>query len=308
MNDYNNSFRIAIIGDIHLLYNHKDTDYFNESNYDLLLFVGDLGILTKPKTALSIAQSLSKLQKPSLLIPGNHDVQNPFQIISEVLQSQILAWFTGLYHFSFHNRLQSALQSVVLGGYSIHSFSKDEFEFDVIVARPYAMGGSNLSFSPFIRKKYQIRNMDESSAYLCKLVDQAETGNILFLAHNGPYGISKTPTDIWGCDFNPALGDFGDRDLSTAIQYARRKEKRVLAVVAGHMHLQTFLGPNKFWNRHKNPGPMRPSQVVKDGILYINAALVPRIYEENQEFVHHHISLEIRGQEIEARARFINHK
>ena len=34
--------KLAVIGDVHLHFNQFDVDYFNTSNYDLILFVGDL--------------------------------------------------------------------------------------------------------------------------------------------------------------------------------------------------------------------------------------------------------------------------
>jgi uncharacterized protein (TIGR04168 family) len=298
-------FRIAVIGDIHLYYNDWDTKFFNQSNYDLLLFVGDLGVLTNPKLCLPIAERLSGLEKPSLMIPGNHDVHNSFQIIAEGLQNRLLARISGFSHVRFHHQLKAVLEPVILGGYSVHPICRGITRFDVIAARPYGMGGSSLSYRPLQKKLFRVRDIEESSQRLCRLVDEAESGNIIFLAHNGPYGISDSPVDIWGCDFDPSRGDFGDRDLTAAIQHAGNSGKNILAVIAGHMHLQTFLGPKPKTKRRGDPGPLRPWHVKKDGILYINAARVPRIYKEGEEEIHHHLSLVLSDHQVEVKEKLI---
>jgi hypothetical protein len=53
----------------------------------------------------------------------------------------------------------------------------------------------------------------------------------------------------------------------------------VLAVVAGHMHWQPRSAGTRRW------------QTVSDGILYVNAARVPRIFPSAAGFVHHHVEL-----------------
>jgi len=302
----NNPFRIGIIGDIHLDYDEGDTQYFNESNYNLLLFVGDLSSLRKPSLALTVAKNLSKLRKPAVIIPGNHDVHNCLQIIAEALNNPVLVWLTGLPHKRFHQNLQSQLQPVILGGYSLHTFQTNGINIDVIAARPFAMGGSNLSYFPLLRSLYSVKTLEDSVDLLRQKIDISEAGNLIFLAHNGPWGLGENPTDIWGCDFNPGKGDFGDRDLTEAVQYAKTLGKRVLAVIAGHMHHQTYLGPKPFWRRGI-PGPKRPKLVEKGGILYINAARVPRIFQQESKIFRHHLCFEFDGTDVEISEKFIEH-
>jgi uncharacterized protein (TIGR04168 family) len=133
---------------------------------------------------------------------------------------------------------------------------------------------------------------------LCRQVDAAESGNLIFLGHNGPWGLSENPTDIWGCDFDPGRGDFGDRDLTEAVHYAMNLGNRVLAVIAGHMHQQTYLGPKPFWRRGI-PGPTRPMLVERGGVIYINAARVPRIFQQESKNFHHHLCFRFDGDDIE---------
>jgi uncharacterized protein (TIGR04168 family) len=300
----NKPFRIAIIGDIHLEYDEKDTDYFNESNYDLLLFVGDLSGLRKPSLSISVAKELSNLEKPAVIIPGNHDVHNVLQIIAEVLNNPFLVWLVGLPHKRFHVKLLSQLEPVVLGGYSLHPFRTNGINVDIISARPYAMGGSSLSYSPLLKRLYGVRTMEDSVELLQQKIDESESENLIFLAHNGPWGLGENPTDIWGCDFDPERGDFGDRDLTEAVQYANTLGKRVLAVIAGHMHLQTYLGPKPVWRRGI-PGPERSIMVEKEGIVYVNSARVPRKYQQGSNFIRHHLCFEFDGIDVEVREKFI---
>ena len=299
------STSIAVIGDIHLQYDEWDTHFLNESDYDLVLFVGDLSEIFHPKEALVIAGMLSKLEKPAIIVPGNHDVHNVLQIIAESVHSRLLAFLSGYYHFEYHERLAARLNPVAVGGYSIHPFQREGLRFDLIVSRPYAMGGSSLSYRPLMRWLFGVKTIDQSIRILHKLVAASEADNLIFLAHNGPTGLGGEPTDIWGCDFDPEQGDFGDVDLEEAVKYAQESGKRVLAVIAGHMHLQTYLGPKPFWKRRGVPGPLRPNIVEKNGVIYINAARVPRIFEQDGKKLHHHIRLDLSGGNVAAKEVFV---
>ena len=269
--------KIGVVGDIHLHYNDWDNDYFNQSDYDLLLFVGDLSELRHPRKGLVVAEVISQLQKPTIFIPGNHDVHNVFQIIAEIIRSRMLASLTSYYHFEYHELLTSKLSPHEVGGYSLHSFQGEHTQFDLIAARSYAMGGSNLSYAPLLRRLFGVRTLEQSSHLLGKLVDLSKSDNIIFLSHNGPTGLGEAPADIWGCDFDPKQGDFGDKDLEEAIKHAQEIGKRVLAVIAGHMHLQTYLGPKPAWKPRGIPGPIRPLKVEKDmglsGVIPANMTL-----------------------------------
>lgn len=299
------SVKIGVIGDIHLAFDEWDIQFFNGADYDLLLFVGDLSGLWRPTDSLVVAEKLSKLKKPAIMIPGNHDVHNVFQLIAEILDSRGLSKLSGLFHFAYHEHLASHLYPVVMSGYSIHPYCFGGFQFDVITSRPYAMGGSTLSYAPLLARQYQVRNLDDSIALLCQQVDAASSHNLFFLAHNGPAGLGNGPTDIWGCDFDPSKGDFGDTDLTAALEYARTKGKRILAVIAGHMHQQTYLGPKPFWQQKGEPGPQRPWQIEVNGVQYVNAGWVPRIFQQGSKMIHHHIRISITDHDLDVKEMFI---
>ena len=55
-----------MLGDLHSAWNGADVAYFNASDYELILFTGDLGA-SGPRDGARIARALSGLQRPALL-------------------------------------------------------------------------------------------------------------------------------------------------------------------------------------------------------------------------------------------------
>jgi len=273
--------RIAIVGDIHGHFDNADLAYFDRSDDDLLLFVGDLCQLVWPPQTRRVARCIARLDKPALFIAGNHDVGNGIQLLAELKGWRRLARLAGLRHLSHHRRLGAWLGGVPNVGYSAHPFHINGVRFDVVVGRPYALGGSELTFAPFMKNWFGVATLEDSAALLMRRVDQTRSERLIFLAHNGPHGLGNQPTDIWGCDFAPERGDWGDHDLTRAIAYARARGKQVLAVVAGHMHQRTRQGGQRSWH------------VERDGTHFINAARVPRVYLEKGGRQRHHICLEV---------------
>jgi len=130
--------------------------------------------------------------------------------------------------------------------------------------------------------------MDASTERLKSLIDACDDAPLLFLAHNGPSGLGDRADSIWGCDFRRKEEDWGDRDLEEAVRYATDKGHKVLATVAGHMHRKT------------KTGKRRPARVEKDGVLYVNAAEVPRHREINGAKRRHHVKLTITATSVTA--------
>ena len=58
------TWEIAILGDLHGSWDDLDADYFNRSDYAMLLFTGDLGSGTA-NNGLAIARSIGRLSKPA---------------------------------------------------------------------------------------------------------------------------------------------------------------------------------------------------------------------------------------------------
>jgi uncharacterized protein (TIGR04168 family) len=277
---------LAIIGDVHHHFSQADLVYFNDSAYDLILIVGDLSDYN-PYRGYQVASVMSGLRKPTLMIPGNHDTVNLFQLLAELTRNRILAALFGLGQARRTQKLQRLLEPVVLCGYSCHTFLYSGYDFDVISARPFSMGGPGLSFIPYLKQRYGVESILASTRLLKRRINESTSKRLIFLAHNGPHGRGSDRADIWGCDFKVEEGDYGDWDLRLAIEYARARGRQVIAVVAGHMHHELKGGGSRRWH------------VVSDGIHYLNAARVPRIFVQNGRCRHHHLRLSLDEDQIE---------
>src|SRR5699024_1861900 len=144
----------------------------------------------------------------------------------------------------------------------------------------------------YLKRHYGVANFEASSDRLKALVDQAPE-RLIILAHNGPAGLGAHPDAPFGSDFNPAYGDFGDPDLRNAIDHARANGRRVLAVVAGHMH-----------HRNLKTKAERETWAHDGATLYINAARVPRMRRDGSH--RHHIALHINAAGLRAEALFVS--
>ena len=278
--------QIAIIGDVHQGIDAADIRYLNGTDIDLVLLTGDLASWW-PWEAEKAAGILAGLQKPALFIAGNHDTVYPHQLLAEVFGWRRLSRLFSLGQARRAGRLRQALGPVIWGGFSTHTFSAAGLRFDVIAGRPLSHGGPTVAYRSYLERQFEVTTMAEASQRLCQCVDQARSDQLIFLAHNGPTGLGAKRGDIWGRDFVAEEGDHGDPDLQAAVAYAVQRGKRVIAVVAGHMHQQLKGGGRREW------------YVVDDGIHYINAAQVPRIFEYQGQTVHHHVRLSFDESTVE---------
>ncbi len=285
------TIRLAIIGDVHGCWADADTDYFNAGRYDAVIFVGDLAPLIG---SLPTARKLAALRIPAYLIPGNHDASTAPQFLAELKHKRWLADVLGLGHARREARLGEALGGVKLRGYSLDTLTIKGRTLGLLAARPYSMGGDRLYFRGYLKRRYGVASLADSIARLRTLVDAAPP-DILFLSHNGPSGLGAARDDIWGCDFRAEGGDFGDPDLRAAIDYALVQGKRVHAVMAGHMH-----------QKLKRGGYRRHWQLSSNGVLYVNAARVPRIRYKADGQPRHHVALTLDEQGAHAEAIWIN--
>ncbi len=272
---------IGVIGDVHLFWDDADVAFFNGAGYDLLLFVGDLAGYTQVR-GRRVARSLRKLRVPAMCIPGNHDGLHAFQLGAEIApRAHRLRHAFCQGQARRCRSLGQALGDVELVAYSQHRLTPAGVPLNVVVGRPHSIGGRRLACVRYLAEEYGIGSMDDSIARLKSLVDACDEAPILFLAHNGPSGLGDRADSIWGCDFRRKEEDWGDPDLEEAVRYANSNGRKVLATVAGHMHRRT------------KAGKRRPAQVEKDGVLYVNAAEVPRHREMNGAMKRHHVKLTV---------------
>jgi uncharacterized protein (TIGR04168 family) len=276
------SFNIGIIGDLHAHWDEVDVAQLNASSYDLLFFVGDLGSGARDST-LKIARLLSRLNKPTLVLPGNHDTWDLAELSAELSHREGLRKLNTILQGS---RPESGVANASLCGFSSHRLTQGDVDVTLIVARPHSMGGPDVAFPEYMAEYYGVGDIAASQRRICELVDGAQTQRLLFFAHNGPLGLGDRPEDMWGCDFRPGGGDWGDPDLAHAIDYARERGHVVQAVVGGHMHLRTKQGEERPWMQH-----------VK-GATIVNAARVPRIFSDSTGVHRHHIAMRIDADSI----------
>lgn len=285
--------RIAVLGDIHTSYEAEDTAYFNASTYDAVLIVGDLPGRTH-RQLLPVARQLAELKKPSYYIPGNHDGVSVTQLIGEISQNRLVIENSASGQPERMERLREALGDIVVCGYSRHQLGSGEHAIDMVAARPHSMGGPAIGYRPYLKKTFGVSTMEESARKIGELF-AACTRPILVLAHNGPTGLGQSRSDIWGCDFRKEEGDFGDSDLESAIQTARDGGKSIIAVAAGHMH------------HHLRGGAgVRNWIALRNRTWYINAARVPRIFEDAGVRKRHHVRIEIAGEKAAVSEVFVS--
>lgn len=278
--------KLAVIGDIHGFWDATDSDWFNQSDYDGVLFVGDLPRWTN---SIAIARQLSRLTLPAWLLPGNHDGVTKRQLLAEIKGANITAWLTCGGMAKRTAELRKALLPVQMVGFSLHPLQPD---LAILAARPHAMGPNRFHFRRYLSRRFDVDGFDASSEHLKRLIDAAPK-RLIMLAHNGPHGLGAAPDAPFGCDFNPALGDFGDPDLKAAMDYARASGREVLAVVAGHMH-----------HRNAKTRAVRRDWAMDGDILCINAAHVPRVRRDGSH--RHHICLTITPGGLRADTVFVS--
>lgn len=277
--------RFAIIGDIHGFWDERDTAFFNGSDYDAMLFVGDLPRITGGRP---VARELSRLTKPAWLIPGNHDGVTALQFLAELKDWRLVRRLTAFGMPRRVRQLEADLGGIRMTGFEVHELGDG---LGLIAARPHAMGPDKFYYGHYLKKRFGVGGYENSAERLRQLVDRAPH-DLIFLAHNGPAGLGDAPEDPWGCDFSDEFGDFGDPDLRAAVDYARESGRRVHAVLAGHMH-----------HRSKN-GSERRTAAREGDTLIVNAARVGRIREGGTR--RHHIALTVDADGARAETVIVN--
>ncbi|GAB5549747.1 MAG: metallophosphoesterase [Sandaracinaceae bacterium] len=280
--------RLGVIGDIHLCFDEVDVRQLDEEGYDAILVVGDLAAYSI-KGGLGIAKLIASLSTPTFVMPGNHDAAHVGQMAAEVLEADALIPLLNLGQEQREADLAEALRPATLAGYSRHALPDGGRGLEMIAGRPHSAGGPRLAFRPHLEARFGVEDLEDSVRTLSALIDESDAEELIFFAHNGPHGLGQKRDDIWGCDFRKEEGDFGDLDLERAIEHARRRGKRVRAVVAGHMHHALRGGGHRRW------------QLEKDGTLYLNAARVPRIFQRAGRTLRHHVELRLEDDRAHAR-------
>jgi len=244
---------IAVVGDVHDLWDADDERALRHLGVDLVLLVGDFG-----NESLAVVEAIAHLSIPSAVVLGNHD-----------------AWYTATdwgrkkcpYDRRKENRFLRQLE--LLGdahvGYRTREFP--QLGLTVVGGRPCTWGGPEWKFSDFYQDYFDVGGMAESTDRIIAAADSAQHNTLIFIGHTGPTGMGSAPEDPCGRDWKPIGGDYGDPDFAAAIAHARAQGKSIPLVTFGHMHHQL---------RHRRDRPRRATH-HDNHTLYLNAAAVPRI-------------------------------
>lgn len=254
----NQGIKIAAIGDVHDRWEAQDAAALKALGVDLALFVGDFG-----NESVEIVRLIAQLQLPKAAIMGNHD-----------------AWYTATdwgrskcpYDRTQEDRVQQQLDLLGEAEVGYGKLDFPNFNLSVVGARPFSWGGSTWKNERFYRDRYDVNSWDESVNRIVNAADQAESDTLLLIGHNGPKGLGDHAEDPCGKDWQPIGGDHGDPDLTEAIAQIRQHGKTIPLVVFGHMHHAL---------RHTKTQLRRAIHIDAAGTVYLNAARVPRIVEQN---------------------------
>jgi uncharacterized protein (TIGR04168 family) len=250
---------IAIVGDVHGQWSAADSLALQHLQADLVVFVGDFG-----NEAVEVVREVAAVPIPKAVIMGNHD-----------------AWYSASswgrqkapYDRAQEDRVQQQLD---LLGEAHVGFSKLDFpqlEVSVVGSRPFSWGGSMWRNSEFYRDRYNIKSFEESTKQIVESAKKTTQPNLIFIAHNGPFGLGKTTESICGRDWKEEGGDYGDPDLTAAIAQVQDLGKAVPLVTFGHMHHELKIPP----------GQRRKIVEVREQTVYLNAACVPRVIKTAQD-------------------------
>jgi uncharacterized protein (TIGR04168 family) len=251
--------KIAVVGDIHDQWEEEDGIALKHLGIDLVLFVGDFG-----NESVDVVKAIASLDIPKAAVMGNHD-----------------AWYSatdwGRRKCPYDRKTEDWVQQQLdLLGETHVGYSKLDFpdlNLSVVGSRPFSWGGPQWKYNDFYEERYAVTSFAESSDRIVAAANSAAYETIIFIGHNGPVGLGDRPEDPCGKDWEPKGGDFGDPDFTEAIASVRASGKIIPLVTFGHMH-HTLRHTKKM---------LRKSLVATEETIYLNAASVPRIVQNNSD-------------------------
>jgi uncharacterized protein (TIGR04168 family) len=251
--------KIAVVGDVHDQWEEEDGIALKHLGIDLVLFVGDFG-----NESVSVVKAIARIDIPKAAVMGNHD-----------------AWYSATdwgrkkcpYDRTSEDWVQQQLD--LLGethvGYAKLDFP--DLNLSVVGGRPFSWGGPQWKYNDFYEERYGVTSFAESSDRIVAAANSAAYETIIFIGHNGPVGLGDRPEDPCGKDWEPKGGDFGDPDFTEAIARTCAAGKSIPLVTFGHMHHSL-----RFTKKM-----LRKSVLATENTIYLNAASVPRIVQNNSD-------------------------
>lgn len=248
--------KIAVVGDIHELWEAEDAIALKELSVDLVLFVGDFG-----NESLDVVRRIASIDIPKAAIMGNHD-----------------AWYSASewgrkkcpYDRQKEDRVQQQLDLLGEAHVGFGKLDFPAFNLSVVGSRPYSWGGTAWKNDQFYRERYGVTSFEESMELIIAAVKRVAYETIIFIGHNGPGGLGDRPEDPCGKDWHPLGGDYGDPDFAEAIAQTQALGKKIPLVTFGHMHHSL---------RHTKEQRRTAIAISPEGTVYLNSASVPRIIQ-----------------------------
>ena len=257
---HNNPVKIAVVGDVHALWEDEDAIALKHLGVDLVLFVGDFG-----NESVDVVRRIASIDLPNAAILGNHD-----------------AWYTasdwGRKRCPYDRNKEDWVQQQLdlLGeahvGYGYLDFPN--LKLSVVGSRPFSWGGEVWKNEQFYQERYGVTNFEESIDRIVAAAKSAAYETIVFLGHNGPVGLGARPEDPCGRDWQPLGGDYGDPDFAEAIAQTKAMGKEIPLVTFGHMHHNL---------RHTKQHLRTAISTSSEGTVYLNSASVPRIIQTESD-------------------------
>jgi uncharacterized protein (TIGR04168 family) len=256
------TLKIAVVGDVHDQWEAEDGLALKHLGVDLALFVGDFG-----NESVEVVRAIASLDLPKAAVMGNHD-----------------AWYTATewgrkkcpYDRTREDWVQKQLDLLGVAHVGYGKLDFPQWNLTVVGGRPFTWGGPEWRFAEICEERYGVNSLEESADRIFQAVKSATYETIIFLGHNGPSGLGDRPEDPCGKDWHPMGGDFGDPDLGEAISQSLTAGKNIPLVTFGHMH----------WTLRHTKNVLRKSVFRgSEGIIYLNAANVPRIVKNNHKLL-----------------------
>ena len=260
MTDIKQKIKIAVVGDVHDLWDSEDEAALKHLGVDLVLFVGDFG-----NEAVEVVRKIAAISLPKAVIMGNHD-----------------AWYTASYwgqkqapyDRTKEDRVQQQLDLLGETHVGFSQLDFPQFNLSVVGSRPFSWGGKKWRNENFYRDRYNVNGFAESTTRIVAAAKNTAYDTIVFIGHNGPTGLGSRAEDTCGKDWQPLGGDYGDPDFAEAIDKVRTLGKSIPLVTFGHMHHRL---------RHRKDRLRTIVNNSSDGTIYLNSACVPRIKTEKTE-------------------------
>ena len=177
--DIQQQVTIAVVGDVHDLWDEADAEALRHLEVDLVLFVGDFG-----NESIKVVSKIAAVELPKAVIMGNHD-----------------AWYTassfGRKHAPYdqtkEDRVQQQLDILGAAHVGFGKLDFPQFNLSVVGSRPFSWGGSSWRNQKFYGDRFGVKSFAESTIRIVEAAKSTVSDNVIFIGHSGPWGLGDRP-------------------------------------------------------------------------------------------------------------------